>query len=426
MIRLPCQGRSAALALIASFALLNALVLGCSSSSSTSRASSSSGAAASASSVTTRSASSQDVARAGEKIGEVGRQTGEVGGKIGAASGGVSVTARIIDPADSLRRSGESHLRNVRQLTFGGENAEGYFSWGDMGLVFQSTRDSFPCDQIFEMDLENGGVRLLSTGLGRTTCSYFLPGNREVLYASTHLVSPDCPPRPDYSQGYVWALFDYDIFVTSVDGDHGASALRRLTDNPGYDAEATVSPDGSRIIWTSLRDGDLDLYSMRLDGSDVRRLTRTVGYDGGAFYSPDSKRIVYRAHHPTKPEEVVRYKDLLAQNLVEPRALEIMIAEADGANAHAITANGAANFAPYWHPDGHRIVFASNMADPKGRDFDIYLVRDDGTGLTPVVADSTFDGFPVFSSDGKRLVFASNRASKARGETNLFIADWVE
>jgi Tol biopolymer transport system component len=339
---------------------------------------------------------------------------------------GTAVTARILEPLDPLQRPGERHLRNVRQLTFGGENAEGYFSWDGGRLVLQSTRDSFPCDQIYVMDISSGALRLVSTGRGRTTCSYFLPGDREILYSSTHLASPECPPRPDYSRGYVWALFDYDIFVTGADGDPAAAALRRLTDSPGYDAEGTVSPDGRRIVWTSLRDGDLDLYSMNLDGGDVRRLTSEVGYDGGAFYSPDGKRIVYRAHHPKSEADIARYRDLLAQNLVEPRTLEIMIADADGSNAHAITANDAANFAPYWHPDGKRIVFASNLADPRGRNFDIYLIHDDGTGLEPVVADSTFDGFPVFSPDGKRLVFASNRASKTRGETNLFIADWVD
>ncbi len=342
------------------------------------------------------------------------------------AVAGASVTARVIEPPDPLRRPAERHLRNVRQLTFGGENAEGYFSSDGTRLVLQSTRDSFPCDQIFVMDLSSGDLRLASTGIGRTTCSYFLPGDGEILYSSTHLVGPDCPPRPDYSKGYVWALYDYDIFVARLGGDRDAASLRRLTDNPGYDAEATVSTDESRIIWTSLRDGDLDLYSMRLDGSDLRRLTSALGYDGGAFYSPDGTRIVYRAHHPETEADVARYRELLAQNLVEPRALEIIVADADGSNARAITANGAANFAPYWHPDGRRIVFASNMADPRGRNFDIYLIRDDGTGLEPVVADSTFDGFPVFSPDGKRLVFASNRASKTRGETNLFIADWVE
>ncbi len=329
------------------------------------------------------------------------------------------------DPSDPLRRPGERNLRNIRQLTFGGENAEAYFAWSGERLVFQSTRDDHPCDRIFSMSLDGSDVRLLSTGTGRTTCSYFLPGDREILYASTHALSADCPPRPDYSRGYVWALYDYDLFATRAD-DPGRAIVRRLTDNPGYDAEATVSPAGDRIIWTSHRDGDIDLYSMRLDGGDVRRLTTEVGYDGGAFYSPDGKRIVYRSSRPKTADDLAHYRALLAENLVEPKTLEIMIADANGANAHAITSNGAANFAPYWFPDGRRILFASNVGDPKGRNFDVYMINDDGTGMETVIADSTFDGFPVLSPDGSRLVFASNRASKTRGETNLFIADWVE
>jgi Tol biopolymer transport system component len=345
----------------------------------------------------------------------------------GGASSAREASSAAPSDADSLRRPGERHLRRIRQLTFGGENAEGYFSFDGERLAFQSTREPFACDQIFTMRLDGGDVQLMSTGRGRTTCSYFLPGNREVLYASTHEGGDDCPPRPDHSRGYVWALYDYDIFVARAGEAGGASPIvRRLTAHTGYDAEATVSPAGDRIVWTSLRDGDLDLYSMNIDGGDVRRLTRDLGYDGGAFFSPDGRRIVYRAHHPTSPDEIARYTELLAQNLVEPRALEIFVADADGANARAVTSNGAANFAPYWHPDGRRILFASNMGDARGRDFDVYMIRDDGTGLERVVADSTFDGFPVFSPDGKRLVFASNRASRVRGETNLFIADWVE
>jgi Tol biopolymer transport system component len=355
--------------------------------------------------------------------------TSTVGG-FGVGDGGssgtsASVGARIIQP-DSLHRTGDRHLGKIRQLTFGGENAEGYFSFSGKELVLQSTRDSFPCDQIFIFDLKSGETRLASAARGKNTCSYFLPGDREILLSSTHHRGPECPPPPDYSRGYVWPLEDYDIFVFPATPGGAAVATRRLTNTPGYDAEATVSPDGKRIIWTSVRDGDLDLYSMNVDGTDVRRITSAVGYDGGAFYSPDSKRIVYRSHAPGTPEAIAKYKELLAANLVAPSNLEIMVANADGSNARAITANGAANFAPYWHPDGKRILFASNMDDPKGRDFDIFMIRDDGTGLEKVVADSTFDGFPVFSPDGRKLVFASNRNSKTRGETNLFIADWNE
>ncbi len=348
-----------------------------------------------------------------------------VGGASGAGAT-AAVTARILDGTNPLRRRGELHLGEIRQLTFGGENAEGYFSFDGTRLVMQSTRDSFPCDQIFIMDLASGEARLASELRGKNTCGYFLFGDREIFFASTQHGGPDCPPRPDYSRGYVWPLDDYDIFVLPAAPGGESAQPRRLTNNPGYDAEGTVSPDGKRIIWTSLRDGDLDLYSMKVDGTDVQRLTSTLGYDGGAFYSPDSKRIVYRAHHPTTPEAIAHYKELIAANLVEPKSLEIMVADANGGNAHAITHAGAASFAPFWHPDGKRILFASNLDDAQGRNFDIFMINDDGSGLEKVVADSTFDGFPVFSPDGKHLVFASNRSSKVRGETNLFIAEWIE
>ena len=315
----------------------------------------------------------------------------------------------------------EKHLANIRQLTAGGENAEAYFSFDQAKLIFQSTRPPYGCDQIFTMRVDGSDIRLVSTGKGRTTCGYFLPGDSRILFSSTHQGSPDCPPRPDMSRGYVWALYqDFDIYTAKADG----TDLKPLTRTPGYDAEATVSPDGKRIVFTSVRDGDLELYSMTIDGKDVRRLTSEKGYDGGAFYSPDSRQIVYRAHHPTQPADVERYEKLLLQGLIEPRALEIMVMAADGSRKRQITSNGKANFAPYFHPDGKRIMFASNADDPRGRNFDLYLVNLDGSGLERVTFNPTFDGFPMFSKDGSKLVFASNRGSKQTGETNIFIADW--
>jgi TolB protein len=317
----------------------------------------------------------------------------------------------------------ERHLRDVRQLTFGGENAEAYFSFDGKWLSFQSTRDGRGCDQIYVMRTDGRDLRMISTGKGRTTCSYFLPDGRHVLYASTHLGGDACPPKADLSRGYVWSLEKaYDIFVT----DLKTGALSRLTSTPGYDAEATIAPDGKRAVLTSVRDGDLELYSMKLDGSDVRRLTNEPGYDGGAFYSPDSKRIVYRANHPDTPEGLARYRQLLGEGLIEPRALEIWVMNADGSGKRQVTSNGKANFAPYFLPDGKRIVFASNMDDPKGRNFDIYVINVDGTGLERVTYNETFDGFPMFSPDGKYLVFASNRNDAKAGDTNVFIAEWVE
>jgi len=317
----------------------------------------------------------------------------------------------------------EVHLRNLRQLTFGGENAEAYWSPDGRGLIFQSAREGAPCDQEFIMDLATGATRRVSNGQGRTTCGYFYEGGRRVLFASTHLASAECPPRPDFSKGYVWALHaGYDLFTSKPDG----TDLQRLTDTPGYDAEATVSPDGEVIVFTSVRDGDLEIYTMDRGGANVKRLTHEPGYDGGPFFSPDGKRIVYRRDAPGDEEGLVRYQELLAQGLYSPGALEIWVMDRDGKNKKQVTRLGAASFAPYFHPDGKRIIFSSNHPDPRGRNFDLWLVNDDGTGLERVTSDPTFDGFPMFSPDGKTLVFASNRGGKVRGETNLFLVDWVE
>ena len=320
-------------------------------------------------------------------------------------------------------RADEPRLANVRQLTFGGENAEAYFSADGRKLVFQATvPGGHPCDVIFTMNTDGSGVRRVSTGTGRTTCGYFYPGGDRIVYASTHAAGDSCPPRPDYSQGYVWALYEYDLYSTDLQGGD----LRRLTDNPGYDAEATISPDGKTIIFTSVRDGDLELYLMDADGGNVRRITHEEGYDGGAFFSPDGTRIVYRAHHPTEPEKVADYRRLLGAGLVRPSTLEIWVMDVDGGNKRQVTSNGAANFAPFFHPDGRRIIFSSNAHDPRGRDFDLYMVGIDGTGLERITTSPEFDGFPMFSPDGKQLVFGSNREAAQRGDTNVFIADWVE
>lgn len=332
-----------------------------------------------------------------------------------------TITLRSDEP--SLVVKGEKFFSNIRQLTFGGENAEGYFSFDEKRLIFQSTRDTLKCDQQFIMDIASGQVHMVSTGRGRTTCGYFLPGDTTILYASTHHFNPACPAGPDHAGGYVWAVYpEFDIFLADANG----SNIRQLTSTPGYDAEATVSPTGDRIVFTSVRNGDLDLYSMNLDGSDVVQLTHELGYDGGAFYSWDGKMIVYRSCHYTDSAEAAKYKSLLGQNLVRPSRMELFVMNADGSGKRQITDNGAANFAPFFHPDNKRIIFASNMGDPRGRNFDLYSINIDGTGLLQVTYNNTFDGFPMFTRDGKRLVFASNRNGKARGETNLFIADWKE
>jgi len=324
---------------------------------------------------------------------------------------------------DPLRLPQEKHLRNIRQLTFGGENAEAYFSADGKKLIFQSTRDGRGCDQIYTMNIDGSDVRMVSTGKGRTTCSYFFPNGKRIIYSSTHLASPDCPPKPDYSLGYVWAIYTgYDVFSAAPDG----SDLKQITTTTGYDAESVISPNGKRIAFTSMRDGDLDIYTMDLDGKNVKRLTTELGYDGGPFWSYDSQWIVFRAYHPKTEKEVAEYRALLKENLIHPTTLEIWVMKADGSGKRQITNNGKANFAPYFFPDGKRVIFASNMADPKGRDFDLYAINVDGTGLERITFNPTFDGFPMFSPDGKKLVFASNRNDKIQGETNVFIADWVE
>jgi len=273
-------------------------------------------------------------------------------------------------------------------------------------------------------DAKPATPKLVSTGKGRTTCSYFFPSGDQILFSSTHAASAECPPKPDYSRGYVWPIYDsYKIYTAKPDG----SDLKILTNAPGYNAEATITRDGKHIVFTSTRNGDLDIYTMDADGSNVRQLTHELGYDGGPFWSYDGKKIVYRAEHPKSPEEEKDYKELLAAGLIRPGNLEIWVMRADGSNKHQVTHNGAANFAPYWFPDGKRIIFASNQADPKnGRDFDLYVINEDGTGQQRITFHPDFDGFPMFTSDGKRLVWASNRNGKAPHETNVFIADWVE
>ncbi|TMB93748.1 MAG: hypothetical protein E6J42_12420, partial [Chloroflexi bacterium] len=307
----------------------------------------------------------------------------------------------------------ERHLRNIRH----------YFSFDGRSLIFQSTRDGRGCYQQYVMGLDGRDVRMVSTGRGTTTCGYFLPGDRRVLFSSTHAKGPECPPRPSAQGRYLWSLDDYDIYTATLRGED----LVPLTKTPGYDAEATIAPDGSRIVFTSVRDDDLEIYSMRLDGTDVKRLTAVAGYDGGPFFSPDSKRIVYRAHHPTDPAELARYRELLARNLVEPSKLEIFVMDADGGSQRQVTRNGAANFAPFFHPDGRRIIFSSNVTPSPTHPpaFHLYLINDDGTSLEQVTAEGGFNSFPMFSPDGSKLVWVSDRGANAKGEFNIFLADWV-
>ena len=342
----------------------------------------------------------------------------------GAGATGAGGPAGGGAPGDALRDAREVHLADIVQLTRDqGENAEAYWSASGRELIFQSTRDPYSCDQIFRVPADGSAPpQLVSTGKGRTTCAYFMAGDERILYSSTHLGGDACPPPPDHSQGYVWALYDtYDIFTARPDG----SDLRRLTEQPGYDAEATVCRKDGSIIFTSTRDGDLELYRMDADGSNVVRLTEAPGYDGGAFFSPDCSKIVWRASRP-EGEELADYKQLLAQGLVRPGKLELWVANADGSDARQVTHLGAATFAPYFHPSGTRILFSSNYPDPRGREFDIWAIDIDGTNLERITFTPGFDGFPMFSPDGSKLAFASNRNQAKDGQTDVFVARWVE
>ncbi|HEY5951491.1 MAG TPA: M28 family peptidase [Kofleriaceae bacterium] len=332
-----------------------------------------------------------------------------------------------------LALPGESHLKNVRQLTFGGDNAEAYWSFGGDRLIFQTNHAPYKCDQIEIMPTTGGPGKLVSTGKGRTTCSYFLKGDKEIIYASTHETSPECPTPPDMSKGYLWGLFEYDIYKANPDG----SNLVKLTDTPGYDAEATVCPKDGSIIFTSMRSGDLELWRMDADGKNLRQLTNLPGYDGGAFFSADCSKIVWRSSRP-QGKDLDAYKELLAQKLVKPTKMDIWVANSDGTEARQVTYLAGASFAPYFFPDGKRILFSSNFVNPRGPEFDIYAINIDGTNLERITAAPGFDGFPVFSPDGKTLSFSSNRrdvngdkyrvtgTTAGPNDTNVFLADWVD
>jgi TolB protein len=332
--------------------------------------------------------------------------------------------------AGNLIAQTESHLQNLRQLTFGGDNAEAYFSPDGNYACFQSNNPAWglKCDQIFNLQIsaaKDSSYRppMISTGLGRTTCSYYLKNGREILYASTHEKNIVCPETPRIPGKYVWAVFrDFDIYVADLNG----KIVRKLTSSPGYDAEATVSPKGDKIVFTSDRSGDLELWTMDIDGKNQKQITSGLGYDGGAFFSPDGKKLVFRSSRPQTDEEIKEYKDLLAQGLVAPSKMEIYTCNLDGSNLKQVTSLGKANWAPFYHPSGKKIIFSSNHHSQRGYDFQLYMINEDGTELEQVTSASIFNAFPMFSPDGKKLIFSSNRNNGGGRDTNLFIADWKE
>ncbi len=322
----------------------------------------------------------------------------------------------------------ETHFASMRQITFGGDNAEAYWSFDDQQIVFQSNNSQWgmKCDQMFLMQrdevFKDNQPQMISTGLGRTTCAYFLPDNTHFVYASTHEGGAACPETPLRKEGrYVWPVYSsYDIYKADLSGN----IVVKLTDIPGYDAEATVSPKGDKIVFTSDRSGDLELYTMNIDGTDVRQITDELGYDGGAFFSPDGSQIIFRASRPKTPEAIANYKSLLAEGLVQPTEMELFICNADGSDLRQLTFLGNANWSPFFHPSGKKILFSSNFEAERGFPFNLYLIDTDGNNLTRVTHSETFDAFPVFSNDGKYLLFSSNRNNGGGRDTNLFLATW--
>lgn len=336
----------------------------------------------------------------------------------------------VVENTDSLRYEQEVHLKNIKQLTFGGDNAEAYWSFDDTKITFQAKNPAWgaECDQIYTslIDVPMTEVPdLVSTGTGRTTCSYFMPGDSTIIFASTHEADENCPPEPSRAEGYVWPIYEsFDIYVSNLKGE----IVAQLTDRKGYDAEATVSPKGDKIVFTSTRSGDLELYTMNIDGSDVKQVTNELGYDGGAFFSPDGTKLIFRSSRPKTDEEVKEYKDLLAKGLVKPSNMELYVCNVDGSDLKKITDLGQANWAPFFHPSGEKVIFSSNHKSEKGGrpQFNLFMINLDGTGLEQITYDGVFDAFPMFSNDGKRIIFSSNRNNGGTHETNLFVADWVE
>ena len=326
----------------------------------------------------------------------------------------------------------EVHFENMKQLTFGGENAEAYWSFDDSKLIFQATNEKWgqSCDQIYIIDTNNYNLnnempKMVSLGLGRTTCSYFMPGDSTIIYASTHLEDAKCPHVPErrVNGKYVWPIYDsYDIFIADLDGN----IVSQLTDTPGYDAEATVSPTGDKIVFTSIRSGDLELYTCNIDGSEIRQVTNQLGYDGGAFFSHDGKKLVFRASRPKNKEEIEEYKALLSNGLVQPTKMEIYICNVDGSDLRQVTNLGDANWSPFFHPSNEKIIFCSNHESIMGFPFNLYMIDIDGNNLEQITYDEKFASFPVFSNDGKKITFSSNRNNGGTRNTNVFIANWKE
>ena len=368
----------------------------------------------------------------GGPLGPDGEQ-GTAQASPGAAREAGAAVARPFPDArrvDHLIEPDETRFLELYQLTFGGENAEAYWSFAGDRLVLQRRHpvEGVDCDRIYVLD--DGELTQVSSGRGVTTCAYFLPGDREVLFASTHGEHASCPAPPDRSKGYVWKLHpEYEVYV--VDLESGTE--RQLTDAPGYDAEGTVSPLGDRIVFTSVRSGDPELWTCDLAGGALHQVTDSPGYDGGAFFSHGGDRLIWRATAFTpgaEADEQAAFAQLLEEHLVRPSAMELVTSLVDGTLRRTLTSLGGANWAPYFTPDDRHVLFSSNHhVGPRSRNFDLFLVPSEGgphgaESAERVTTYEGFDSFPMFHPRGEWLAFSSNRGGSVEGETNVFLARW--
>jgi len=306
-----------------------------------------------------------------------------------------------------------TYLSNIKQITntsMGFTKAgEAYFSPDGNSIIFQATPNGKDDYQIYTLALGSHKPKMVSTGKGACTCAYYRPDGKKIIFASSHLDPNLDKPQPakEKKKDYKWDFNpQMDIFEANPDG----SDLKRLTQSPGYDAEGSYSHDGRLIVFTSERDGDLEIYVMDAYGTNTRRLTTSKGYDGGPFFSPDDKAIIYRGDH----------RDDGKMNL------QLHIVGLDGQNDRAITDNQLFNWCPYWYPSGHSFIFtqADHGAYANGGkpNYDLYMMKIDGSDLTRITFDPEFDGLPVFNSDGSKLMWTSKRGGLP--EAQVFIADF--
>jgi Tol biopolymer transport system component len=315
---------------------------------------------------------------------------------------------------------GEDHLTKVTQLTFTGENTQASFSPDNKNIIFQSTRNRLRCDAIFRMHSDGSDISQISSGKGIASSAVISPDNNSIIYSSTQKVDYQCPSKPEYSKAYSWLLYSsYDLFKDELTG----GSDERIIKSSSYDGGAVYSPKGDKIIFSSGRTGDLELYIANSDGNNVKQLTNIDGYDGDAVFSRDGKYIVWRASRP-KGNDLHDYRYQLSQGIIKEGKFEIFMMKLAGGKPIQLTNNGATNFSPSFDPNSNNIIFSSNMSQKDGRNYDIYTLNLKTRKLERITYYSGFDGYPVFSSDGKKLLFTSSRNFRYKAEKNIFIVNW--